>query len=55
MSDIRVSYEELKLFLKNIAKTSDMKLVQNEKTSAQVKLFCLSIAHHEGKGHMPLE
>ena len=55
MSDMRVPYEELKLSFEKYCKTSSTKLVRNEKTSAQVKLFCLSIAHHEGKGHMPLE
>jgi hypothetical protein len=34
-------------------KTSNMKLVLNEKTSAQVKLFCLSTAQDKGKSHMP--
>jgi hypothetical protein len=56
MSDMRVTYEELKFsYEKKCYKTTGMKLMRNKKTSAQVKLFCLSPTHDKGKSHLPHE
>jgi hypothetical protein len=47
------SYTTLILLFEKYCKTSYMKLVRDEKTSAQVKLFCLSTAQDQGKCHIP--
>lgn len=47
------SYTRLSVLFEKYCKTSDMKLVWDEKTSAQVKLFCLSVAQDQGKRHRP--
>lgn len=56
MSNSRGPYKELMFSFEIFSKTSGMKLVRNEKTSAQVKLFCLSTTttHDAGKNIHPM-